>query len=89
MRLEMSLSPGKYRRRYSKDLSEQWDGTPSCWYITEFMFTPRFLFSAGMNLVRISAMLVSTVTQLPLSFSKKYGPMISFRPTAHHTVTFS
>ena len=52
----MSLSPGKYRRSYSKDLSEQWGGAPSGWYITEFMSTTRFLLCAGMSLVRISAM---------------------------------
>ena len=54
MRLEMSLSPGKYQRRYSKGLSEQWGGASSCWYITEFMSTPRFFLSAGMNLVQLA-----------------------------------
>ena len=56
MRREMSPSPGKYRPRNSKDLSEQWGGAPCCWQITVFISTLLFLLSARINFFRMSAM---------------------------------
>ena len=87
----MSLSPGKYRLRYSRVLFKQWGGAPSWWNTTVFISMLLFLLNAGTNFHWIISMYRSglMVTRFPSLSSKKYVTKISPVPKAHYNVTFS